>query len=163
MKRSIIIVRHAKSDWDTSEISDFERPLNTRGKRDIPLMASYLIQHYPPIEIVLSSDSIRTIETIEGLKKYGFSIQNITYSHALYLASKEIIESSLSELPPHIQTVLICAHNPGLSDFVQTCCGLDFFDMPTLGAVYIEVDILDWTEIFSARGSIVRFDYPKKK
>lgn len=163
MKRTIIIVRHAKSDWSNGELSDFERPLNARGKRDIPIMASYLIQHYPSIDLAIASDSVRTTETIEGIKKYGYTIAQLSYNHKLYLASKETIETIISETPETTTTILICAHNPGVSDFVQSMCGLDFFDMPTLGIVYIEVEIEQWTDIFSARGSIVRFDYPKKK
>lgn len=163
MKRTIIIVRHAKSDWDSPQLSDFERPLNTRGKRDIPLMASYIIQHYPAVQLALCSDSVRTTETIEGLKKYGCKIDKIEFNHALYLASPDTIYNILAGLHSKIDSVLICAHNPGVSEFVQSCCKLDFFDMPTLGTVHIEIEAPEWTDIYTALGSIVRFDYPKKK
>ncbi|HPH15877.1 MAG TPA: histidine phosphatase family protein [Bacteroidales bacterium] len=163
MKRYLIILRHAKSDWGDVNLNDFDRPLNSRGKRDIPLMASYIIQHYPTIDMAIVSDSVRTTETIEGLRKYGVSISELSFSHSLYLASAETIASSLSTIDASIESALICAHNPGVSEFVQSLCTLDFFDMPTLGSVLIEIDIAQWSDIFSSKGSLIRFDYPKKK
>ena len=38
MSKKLLIVRHAKSDWSTASISDFNRPLNERGKKNAPLM-----------------------------------------------------------------------------------------------------------------------------
>jgi phosphohistidine phosphatase len=163
MIRNIIVVRHAKSDWENNGISDHERPLNTRGRRDIPLMASYLIQHYPSIDFVLSSDSLRTKETIEGLQKYGYNLSNITYTNNLYLASEDKIIDEIVGIDNAHSNILICGHNPGLSEFVQNFCSLDFMDMPSLGAIYIEVDIDSWDDIYTSKGNIVRFDYPKKK
>jgi phosphohistidine phosphatase SixA len=32
----LYIVRHAKSSWDDPELSDFDRPLNERGKKSAP-------------------------------------------------------------------------------------------------------------------------------
>ena len=36
MSRHLLILRHAKSDWDTDAATDFERPLAKRGERDAP-------------------------------------------------------------------------------------------------------------------------------
>jgi phosphohistidine phosphatase len=40
--KTLLLARHAKSDWNSSAANDFERPLNQRGLQDAPLMASYL-------------------------------------------------------------------------------------------------------------------------
>ena len=42
---SIIIIRHAKSSWETATLSDFDRPLNERGKKDAPAMAKRLLEN----------------------------------------------------------------------------------------------------------------------
>ena len=41
MKR-LILIRHSKSSWKDLSLTDFNRPLNGRGKFDGPLMADYL-------------------------------------------------------------------------------------------------------------------------
>ena len=42
MPRELLILRHAKSAWDTPAASDYERPLNGRGKRDAPRIGAWL-------------------------------------------------------------------------------------------------------------------------
>lgn len=40
--KTLILLRHAKSSWDFPDLSDHDRPLNNRGKKDAPLMAEVL-------------------------------------------------------------------------------------------------------------------------
>lgn len=163
MIRNIILVRHAKSDWQHGVTADHQRPLNVRGKRDIPIMTSVLIQNYPEIDIALSSDSERTAETIQGINKYGFVLPEIIFSPNLYQASMDKFETELATLSDDIISVMICAHNPGVSDLVQKICNLDFIEIPTLGIAWVETDLDTWSNIFTAKGNLVRYDYPKKK
>lgn len=163
MKRNIIILRHAKSDVLKNETSDHQRPLNIRGKRDLPIMTSILILHYPEVDIALASDSERTSETINGIHKYGYKLPVIQFTPKLYLASVDKIENELASLGDDVQTVLLCAHNPGVSEFIQKICKIDFIDLPTLGVAHIQIDIDSWSEIYSNFGTLIRLDYPKKK
>ena len=163
MKRNIILIRHAKSDWQKGETQDHQRPLNIRGKRDLPIMTSVLISHYPSVDLALASDSERTVDTIQGLHKYGYALPVIQFTPKLYLASVEKFENELASLSDDITTVLLCAHNPGVSEYIQKLCGIEFIDIPTLGIAMIEVDLNDWTDIYTAKGTLIRFDYPKKK
>jgi len=164
MKR-LILLRHAKSDWSQEGLSDHQRILNQRGKRDIPLMTSVLIQKYPIPDIILCSDAVRTTETIDGIIKLGFKYKELVYTNNLYLASVDKIETELSVLPDTIETVLICGHNPGISEFIaKLCVTNELQSVPTLGSALIVLNIDVWTDIFITKGSkLVRFDYPKKK
>ena len=54
MTHELIILRHAKSDWDSAAESDFERPLSKRGKRDAPRMGEALSRLMAPMAIVAS-------------------------------------------------------------------------------------------------------------
>ena len=36
--KTLLVMRHAKSSWKDSEITDHDRPLNKRGKQDAPRM-----------------------------------------------------------------------------------------------------------------------------
>ena len=42
--KTLYLVRHAKSSWKHPELSDFERPLNKRGKNDAPFMGKLLFK-----------------------------------------------------------------------------------------------------------------------
>ncbi|WP_286743522.1 SixA phosphatase family protein, partial [Roseivirga sp. UBA1976] len=62
MKR-LLIVRHAKSSWDFPELSDFERPLNHRGEKDVPDMATRIKKLGLKPELMISSPANRAITT----------------------------------------------------------------------------------------------------
>jgi phosphohistidine phosphatase len=40
--KSVLILRHAKSSWKDPELTDHDRPLNKRGKRDAPRIGQLL-------------------------------------------------------------------------------------------------------------------------
>ncbi|RZI88087.1 MAG: phosphohistidine phosphatase, partial [Microbacterium sp.] len=39
---TLVLVRHAKSDWGDPGLDDHDRPLNDRGLRDAPAVAARL-------------------------------------------------------------------------------------------------------------------------
>ena len=51
--KTLLLVRHAKSDWGNPALEDFERPLNERGKRDAPAMAKRLLEKKIKIDAIL--------------------------------------------------------------------------------------------------------------
>ena len=61
--KTLILLRHAKSSWDFPDLSDHDRPLNNRGKKDAPLMAEVLKKKNIAIDLIISSTSKRTMET----------------------------------------------------------------------------------------------------
>ena len=88
----IWLIRHAKSSWSNPGKSDFDRPLNSRGKRDGPHMARWLAEQDDPATWIWSSDAARALATAEFVRE-GFSAgsdQPVT-AHELYLASPELM------------------------------------------------------------------------
>ena len=58
-KKTLYISRHAKSDWSDASLSDFERTLNFRGKKDAPFMAKLLKEKDIKPDLILSSPATR--------------------------------------------------------------------------------------------------------
>ena len=113
MKRRIILMRHAKSAWDTDAASDHERPLNKRGRRDAPWVAARLSEQGWTPESVLSSDSERTRETFALMEECFQPPPTVRFLRSFYLAGTEALKMELEALPDQIQTVLLLGHNPG--------------------------------------------------
>ena len=63
--KNIYFLRHAKSSWDDFALKDFDRPLSTRGIQDADLMGNYFRSKKIKLDIVFSSPSKRTRETLE--------------------------------------------------------------------------------------------------
>ncbi|MCS6796145.1 MAG: histidine phosphatase family protein, partial [Raineya sp.] len=55
----LYLLRHAKSSWKEPELSDFERPLNRRGKKDAPAMGAFLKAKNIRLELIVSSPAKR--------------------------------------------------------------------------------------------------------
>ena len=65
--KKIFFLRHAKSSWSDFSLKDFDRPLSTRGIQDAKLMGNYFKAKNIDLDIVISSPSKRTKETLKHL------------------------------------------------------------------------------------------------
>ncbi len=161
--KSLFIIRHAKSDQNFFG-NDFERPLNTRGKGDAPLMAKRLIEKNIDIEIMVASPALRAKQTAEHFAEiFTKSKESIIYISALYHASADVFYDVVADLPDEFSQIAIFSHNPGITHFVaslQTSVELD--NMPTCGVFAVETDIIRWKDFLKAKKSFVLFEYPKK-
>ena len=82
----LILMRHAKSSWTEVGLTDHQRPLNARGRRDAPRMAAALHDLDMAPDLVLSSDSVRTRATW-ALMEDRFPEAEVRWLPSLYLAS----------------------------------------------------------------------------
>jgi phosphohistidine phosphatase len=164
--KTLYIVRHAKSSWDNSELSDFERPLNERGKRDAPDMGKRLNERGLKPDCVISSPAKRAFSTAKRIcKVLGFEKEKIRTDRRLYHADDEMMLSVLREVKSNLDSVMIFGHNPGLTDFVNSLVSeeLDIDNVPTCGVVAFSFETDTWSSINWGTGNLVFFDYPKKQ
>src|ERR1700749_1993424 len=85
--KTLLIVRHAKSSWDSADISDIDRPLNDRGKRDAPAMAQRIIKTGVIIDRFISSPAKRARHTAEYFANaYGRKDKEVRQIPELYHA-----------------------------------------------------------------------------
>ena len=114
MARTLILARHAKSDWHAGAATDHERPLNGRGLREAPLLADALnaAEHRPTL--ILSSDARRTEETAL-LMESSFGAPAVRFLPSLYLGSLSDIQQAVETHEDDHQTIMVLGHNPGFS------------------------------------------------
>ncbi|MCL4792623.1 MAG: histidine phosphatase family protein, partial [Gammaproteobacteria bacterium] len=60
------------------------------------------------------------------------------------------------------RNIIVCGHNPGLTELANRLAGSDIDNIPTCGMVAIDLDLENWTGISNASGSLQIYDYPKK-
>lgn len=114
-QRTIILMRHAKSDWSTN-LDDIDRPLNLRGERDALKMANYLKTKLPDRVKVMASTARRSRDTATTLVRV-LPHATMVSEDLLYLASTRtlfnLIEDNESE-----ECLILVGHNPGLEELV---------------------------------------------
>lgn len=161
--KTILVIRHAKSSWAHPGMSDFERPLNERGHRDALMMAERLKQRKIQPDLLVSSTARRAMETCNHFADtLGCGTGNILKVPALYHAPSLVFYEVIRQLPATANTIGVFAHNPGITDFVNSLCeDVRLDSMPTCGLFAVECPITEWTAFPGAAKSFLFFDYPK--
>ena len=118
--KTLLIMRHAKSDYPPGISDDFDRPLNKRGRADLPRIARLLAAYGPHPEVVLASAARRAHQTATGLvESLGLPASVLHLDDALYLSSPSTLTQAAAGLPDSAQTGLIIAHNPGQEEWIR--------------------------------------------
>lgn len=158
--KSLLVVRHAKSSWETEGQRDFDRPLNDRGRRDAPMMADRLIARGIVPDLLVSSPALRAKTTAE-LFASRFGVTDIFFKPELYHAPAPIFYSVIGGLDEIASTACIFSHNPGITDFVSELTSARVDNMPTCAVFAVRAPIERWSEFRAAKKELWFFDYPK--
>jgi len=161
--KTLLIVRHAKSSWDDASMSDIDRPLNDRGRRDAPAMAKRLIKAGIAIDRFVSSPAKRARQTAEAfVHEFGKKEKSIRFIPELYHAAEPVFEAVVASLDDEDYTVAIFSHNPGITAFVNSLTtAIRIDNMPTCGVFVVKCDTKHWKDFRSAGPQFAFFDYPK--
>lgn len=159
----VIVVRHAKSSWKEPSLEDHDRPLNKRGLRDGPIMASHLKDHIDLVpEWVLSSSAIRAKDTaLHFMDAFNLTEDNCIIVSELYHASAQNILDVIVKHNNQSRCIMLFAHNPGINDFVNKKVSNQIANIPTCGTAVIRFDISEWNDIHTQNGELEHYFYPK--
>lgn len=161
--KTLYLVRHAKSSWEHTNLSDHDRPLNSRGERDAPHMGKRLQKRKPQPEVIISSSAMRAKTTAIILASaIGYPTSDISINARLYGAEPEDVLSIIGNLDDTIDCAMLVGHNPTFTALVNALGHCDLDNMPTCGVAVLAFPTDAWVEIESVQGNLVEFDYPKK-
>jgi len=140
----LILLRHAKSDWDAGAGSDFDRPVSARGRRDLPLVAAAIAPYLAGGAVVLCSPALRTKQTYE-LAKPVWPDCDSRFINSLYECGTADLVAAVRQVEVEAVNVVVIAHNPGLVMFLNWCLAeaevtADCFHMPTSCAAVLQLD-----------------------
>ncbi|WP_371398021.1 histidine phosphatase family protein [Fretibacter rubidus] len=123
MASHLLLMRHAKSSWDDSGLSDHERPLNKRGRRASGLVARTLVARGYAPDVIWSSDAARTLETAKRLIRIIPGAQTVHHNPALYHASANTMLTIMQRESEPGGRLMIMAHNPGMAELYNLITG----------------------------------------
>jgi len=160
--KHLYIVRHAKSSWDSPGLDDYDRPLNSRGKKNAPEMGQRLAKRQVMPDAIITSPAKRAYTTAKKIAaEIPFPRANIQKEPLFYHGSTSDMISILQSVSDDIETLMIFAHNPGLTDLTNFLSGSDIYNIPTCGIAEIEFNVSSWAKVGGDTGNLVSFDYPK--
>ena len=146
--KALYLIRHAKSSWKDPELSDKDRPLNKRGRKDLPLMARVLMENRIFPDLIISSDAVRARQTAIGLcEKARWPVADIQYDSDLYHASLVLLLEKIYQVKQTVQSLLLFGHNPGFTELGNRLSGKELENVATCGFVAMHFDTDKWENI----------------
>jgi len=160
--KTLILIRHAKSSWDNPGLSDFDRPLNDRGKKDAPMMADRLHERGIKVDAFITSPAKRAKRTAEQFaKRYKKEGGDLILKTELYMAGDETFLKLMEKLDDKADCVVMFSHNPGITDFANSLADVKIDNIPTCGVFAVSIDAKKWSKVREAKKNFLFFDYPK--
>ncbi len=158
----LILVRHAKSDWEDNTVKDFDRELSSRGNRTAPKMANHLKNDGFAPDLIISSPAQRAKSTTQHIvEQLDFDTDKLLFEEDVYDASVRVLLRIINELPDNCNTVALVGHNPGLTYLSELITGEEIGNIPTFGVVKINFDFDNWNLVSQDSGNLDNFIYPK--
>lgn len=159
--RQLLLLRHAKSDWNTDYGRDHERPLNPRGEAAARLLGRALVAADLVPDVVRTSTAVRARTTVELAAEAGGWSCPIHRTDRLYDASPDAVLTLLHEEPASTTTLLLAGHEPTTSAVAGRLIGGACLRWPTaaLGAIRFTAD--SWEAIDWGRGELAWLVTPK--
>ena len=160
--KTLLILRHAKSSWKKPGLTDYDRPLNKRGKLDAPHIGELIGKKALIPDLIVSSSAKRARQTANRVAQACGYQNEVRLEDDLYLAYPDVIIRTLKFLPDKLNLVMIVGHNPGVEELLRLLTGCEEA-MSTAALAHIILPIRDWSEMNGqATGELVNLWYPKE-
>ncbi|REJ75369.1 MAG: histidine phosphatase family protein [Acidobacteria bacterium] len=160
--KTLYVLRHAKSSWDHPELSDFERPLNDRGRKAAPFMGRLMAERDLVPEVIVSSPAVRAKTTARLASEAGDFGAEIRFDERIYGAGSNTLVYIVAEIDDSYSSAMIVGHNPGFEDLVAALTG-ESHRFPTAALAVIDLDVPNWSEVTRGTGSLRELFIPKKE
>lgn len=166
-QRTLLLLRHAKSDWSTDAADDYSRPLSKRGKHDSPRMGQWLLAQGLTPDYIISSPARRARQTIERVcTELHVDPTGIHWDERLYLASLTDLRAVIADAPASAACILLVGHNPGLESLLLYLAGASVPEpadgklMPT-AALAVLAPRSDWRHLQNGSAHLTELVRPR--
>ncbi len=168
--RELLVLRHAKSDWDEIDAADHDRRLSPRGIKAARRMGALIAEHGWLPDRILCSTARRTKETLALAREAWPEAPTIAVSElaGLYLAPPSRLLDIVRRQSDEAGRLMLIGHNPGLQTFVTRLAGHGDrklraaveTKMPTAALARITVDIGSWRDLGWTIGTLADYRTP---
>lgn len=157
--RQLLLMRHAKSDWDADYGRDHDRPLNERGVRSAKLMGRFLAGNDLVPGFVISSTAVRARTTAQLAADAGSWDAGIRLERGLYEEGPSGV-IALASAAPDVERLMLVGHQPTWSGLVAVLAG-ERVEMKTASVALIALEIDRWSDLAGETGELEAVHYPR--
>ncbi len=161
--KTIVLIRHAKSDWGNDALLDFDRHLNTRGYEDAYRSSKSLLEKKIVPDCILSSPAVRAFTTaVIFARAFSISENTIKLEKDIYEAKVSALVKVLKNIDNAHNTVFMFGHNPGFTDLFNEISNSDIDNVPTCGIMAIKFNVDSWKNLTDTKGEFLFSSFPKE-
>lgn len=158
--KTLLVMRHAKSDWDASYGGDHERPLNRRGIDAARHMGRHLGEQGLTPDLVVSSTAVRARATAELAMEAGGWECDLRLEPGFYGASVESVLGIIAGMGA-TSHLMVVGHQPTWASLVAHLTG-ESIEVRTATVAVIALPVEAWSGIPRARGDLVAIHHPRR-
>ena len=161
--KQLLLIRHAKAEQILIG-KDFARQLTERGHEDCKTMCERLKKLEFTADSILTSSAARTIQTAENFaKKMHWNHKILQAVPEFYNADHSVLFNAIAKSDDKLSSLVIVAHNPGISILYNLLTREDNFDLPTCGMALFFLDSIHWEDINLKKCRLDYVSWPKKE
>jgi len=148
--KTLLVMRHAKSDWEAPFGDDHERPLAGRGVKAAQRMGRFLAEAGSTPQLVISSTAVRARTTAELAAEAGGWKCPIVTEADFFASDPERVLDVVRETGDGIERLLIAGHEPTWSTLVTWLIGGGRVRMPTAAVACLDLPHGEWIDLAPA-------------
>ena len=152
--KTILILRHGKSDWEADYVGDHERPLADRGQKGARKMGRFLTTARAVPDRAITSSAVRARETLATAAEAGGWTGPARVTEALYEADPEAVLREIQAEPDDADTVIVVGHEPTSSRLAALLVGGGRIEMKTAAVARVDVEVERWADVQPGRGTL---------
>ena len=160
--KTLLIFRHAKSDWNAAFRYDHDRPLSQRGIGAAGVMGAWLATKGPLPDTIVCSTARRTRQTLELASRAGSWEAPVHFSAALYGASLSDVLDLVRSESEKTRTLMLIGHEPTSSEVIGRFADQLAPRFPTAAMARIDFEITQWRKARWAGGRLIWLQRPKE-
>lgn len=143
--KKLLLLRHGNAASRRGNMTDFDRPLDKTGKKQISNITNKLREQRQLPDHIISSTAVRTLSSAKIIQNKE-SIITLSGTEILYSASIFEYIDILGSQKGTLESIMLVAHNPTISEFISKLTG-KHIGMGTGNLFILELDIQEWSSI----------------
>ncbi len=153
--KTLLFLRHGKSDWEADYSHDHDRPLAKRGRKAAKRVGKVLAQTGPLPDGIISSTAVRALDTVRRAHKAGQWTTPIRTTERLYHASSTDLLAEIKAESDATSVLMVVGHEPTWSSAVSQLIGGGTVRYPTAALARVDLDIARWRDAAFGKGQLI--------
>lgn len=159
--KTLLFLRHGKSDWDADYLHDHERPLAKRGRKAAKRMGELLAAWDQAPDSVITSPAVRAHDTLRRAHDAGGWEAPVRVSDRLYEGGPADLLDEIRREPDTTRALMLVGHEPTWSDTVSRFIGGGTIRFPTAAVACLRLEIEQWRSARFGDAELVWFVPPR--